>query len=152
MSSVAWVKWCPRDFRASTHGWPLVARGAYRELLDVQFDMGWLPADERELQVLAGASGPEWKRAWPYLESKFPLWGDKRLNPRMKDEREDALRRHADAVENGRKGARKRWKTDNHPISHPNSNPNSNHNHNHTKNSYQGEGEQEVRNKDGEVL
>lgn len=124
---INWVKWCPRDFQASTRGWPFEARGVYRELLDAQFDLGSLPEEESELRTIVGCSQAHWNKAWIYVESKFPLWGGRRLNPRMKEEREDSESRHAEAVENGRKGADKRW------GAHSNPNSNHNHNHNHSK-------------------
>lgn len=57
------MPWYPRDFASATRTWPLVARGAFRELLDAQWDMGGsqaglLPADPEELRELARATQP----------------------------------------------------------------------------------------------
>jgi uncharacterized protein YdaU (DUF1376 family) len=91
----AWLKWFPRDFQSATRGWPLVARGAYRELLDVAWDMGSLPADPRELRALISATAREWRAAWPFLESKFQIGSDgRRRNARLEEHRHAALEEH----------------------------------------------------------
>ena len=102
--SLFMLPWYPRDFMSSTRGWPLVARGAYRELLDAQWDMGTLPVDPTELRALAGATEAEWAIAWPRVESKFPLNCNGRKNQKLERVRTDAesyAQRKADA---GRKG------------------------------------------------
>jgi len=76
---------------SSTRGWPLVARGAYRELLDAQWDMGTLPIDQEELRALAGATEAEWAIAWPRIESKFPLNCQGRKNARLESHRDKAV-------------------------------------------------------------
>ena len=64
------LPWFPRDFASATRGWPLIARGIYRELLDAQWDMGALPNDEMILRRIVGATEAEWKLAWPILSTK----------------------------------------------------------------------------------
>ena len=89
---MAKMPWYPRDFASSTRGWPLVARGAYRELLDVQWDMGSLPGTSADLRVVAMATPPEWRIAWKFLESKFPIGPDgRRRNARLENHRAKAL-------------------------------------------------------------
>ena len=100
------MPWYPRDFRSSTLGWPLVARAVYRELLDAQWDVGGLPVSPDELKAIAYASGPEWKKAWPYVEKKFPVDPDgNRRNPRLEQHRVDAL----NLLAKRREAANKRW-------------------------------------------
>jgi uncharacterized protein YdaU (DUF1376 family) len=109
------MPWYPRDFASSTRGWPLVARGVYRELLDSQWDLGGvthggiLPEDEDALRMLAGATAPEWRIAWPLVEPKFPLVTGGRQNSRLEAHRRAAV----DEFLARRKGAnetnRKRW-------------------------------------------
>ncbi len=70
---MAKMPWYPRDFASSTRGWPLVPCGALRELLDVQWDMGSLPADSHELRPLSRATPAQWRFAWKYIEPKFLL-------------------------------------------------------------------------------
>lgn len=117
MSGFPWMKWYPRDFASATRGWPLVARGAFRELLDAQWDMGGsgigtLPDDPDQLRNLAGALPPEWKVVWPLIESKFPLVeGGGRRNAKLEEHRTESVREFAAR----RKGAAatnlKRWGT-----------------------------------------
>jgi len=104
----------PRDFRSSTLGWPLIARGAYRELLDAQWDsggagIGTLPDDEEALRSIVGASPAEWKVAWRYIAAKFPQVEGGRRNPRLETHRQAAI----EEFEKRRKGAittnAKRW-------------------------------------------
>ena len=104
------LPWFPRDFASSTKGWPLLARGAYRELLDAQWDMGALPADPAALCIIAGATKAEWRKVWPHLESKFPVASDgMRRNERLEQHRTVAI----ELFEKRQKGAKitnnKRW-------------------------------------------
>jgi uncharacterized protein YdaU (DUF1376 family) len=91
------MPWYPRDFASSTRGWPLVARGVYRELLDCQWDaggsgVGTLPDDEEHLQRLAGATAGEWRVAWPYIKLKLPKVKGGRRNGRLEHHRAVAVR------------------------------------------------------------
>jgi uncharacterized protein YdaU (DUF1376 family) len=98
-----YLSWFPRDFASSTRGWPLIARGAYRELLDAEWDLVHLPEDPEKLRQLAGATKREWRTAWPYLEPKFPVAEGKRFNLRLESHRREAIRRY----EGHRAGARR---------------------------------------------
>jgi uncharacterized protein YdaU (DUF1376 family) len=99
---MAKMPWYPRDFASATRGWPLVARGAYRELLDAQWDMGTLPADPRELRLIVAATPKEWAMCWPLLESKMPVFPDgRRRNPRLEAHRVKA----AELIKKQRNGA-----------------------------------------------
>ncbi len=96
------MPWYPRDFASSTRGWPLIARGVYRELLDAQWDLGSLPADPKRLQAICGATDEEWVIAWPEIESKFPLAEASRRNLKLEEHRAKAH----DLYESRAKGAR----------------------------------------------
>lgn len=109
--ALPWYKWCPRDFTAETRGWPLIAKGVYRELLDAAWDMtDGLPPEPADLRRLAGASSKEWTQAWRYCEPRFPVGDDGlRHSPYI-----DAMRRQATEVSRqrsfvGQLGALKRW-------------------------------------------
>ena len=92
MPQHAKLPWYPRDFASSTRGWPVTARGVYRELLDAEWDLGSLPESPRELQMLAGATANEWKRSWPLIAPKFPVGDDsRRRNARLEYHRQKAL-------------------------------------------------------------
>jgi uncharacterized protein YdaU (DUF1376 family) len=90
------MPWFPRDFASSTRGWPLVARGVYRELLDAQWDAsdGTLPDDEEVLRSIAGATPAEWKLAWRYVEPKFPRVEGGRRNARLQAHRDTLIRKY----------------------------------------------------------
>src|SRR5438128_6020042 len=85
-----WFKWFPGDWLAETQGWPLLARGVYRELLDAQWNMGVLPAEPSRLRKLVGATPREWRVAWPFVSSKFPTVPGGRLHPGLEDRRRQA--------------------------------------------------------------
>jgi uncharacterized protein YdaU (DUF1376 family) len=96
----AMMPWFPRDFASATVLWPLVARGAYRELLDLQWNLssvsqaGILPDDPEALRSAIRASLTEWKIAWPLIEPKFPLVDGGRLNARLEQHRQEAVRKY----------------------------------------------------------
>lgn len=86
------MPWFPRDFASSTRTWPLIARGAYRELLDLQWDIGHVPPDPRQLRSLIGATPTEWRLIWQHVEGKFPLSNDGlRRNARLEAHRSKAM-------------------------------------------------------------
>lgn len=93
------LPWFPRDFASATRVWPLIARAVYRELLDLQWDVGGiepgsLPDDEQQLRELVRASPAEWKLAWPYVEPKFPKVEGGRRNARLEEHRAAAVREY----------------------------------------------------------
>lgn len=100
------LPWYPANFFASTRGWPLVAKGLYRELLDVQWEQGSLPASAPELRELIGATAQDW-RHWPRVEPKFPIGADgRRRNARLESHRAKAARKAEKAAE----AAREKWR------------------------------------------
>jgi len=107
---MAKMPWYPRDFASATRGWPLVARGAYRELLDAQWDMGDLPDDHRELRSIAIATPAEWRISWPFIAPKFPTGADgRRRNPRLEIHRRKAIELFKSQSAGGRAGNLSRW-------------------------------------------
>jgi uncharacterized protein YdaU (DUF1376 family) len=72
-ASLPMLPWFPGDFMKSTRGWSITAKGLYRELLDLQWEMGPLPKEPEKLQALAGATDQEWAAGWPYVGPKFPV-------------------------------------------------------------------------------
>jgi len=107
---MARLPWYPRDFRSATLGWPLAARAVYRELLDAQWDLGSLPADERDLRGIVNCAPAEWKTAWRYVAPKFQPDHNGRLkNRRLEEHRQEALRIHKNRKKSAQKAARSRW-------------------------------------------
>jgi uncharacterized protein YdaU (DUF1376 family) len=108
------MPWYPRDFACATRGWPLAARAIYRELLDAQWDAGGsnpgtLPADERVLRQVAGATPGEWRSAWPLVSPKFPLVDGGRRNERLEEHRQAAMAEFQKKSQAGKLGNQKRW-------------------------------------------
>jgi uncharacterized protein YdaU (DUF1376 family) len=87
---LGWYAWYPSNWLSETRGWPLVARGAARELLDAQWDVGSLPTDTEELRVLIGATPSDWRTARPYVKDFFPVEQGRRLNADLEAERAKA--------------------------------------------------------------
>ena len=95
----------PRDFLASTIGWPAAARGHYITLLCVAWEQEGLPGDPRKVAAISPGLADE----WPEWEEKFPVGEDgRRRNPRLERERAYRLSKS----EAGKAGADARWGTD----------------------------------------
>lgn len=104
------LPWYPDDHLGSTRGWPLIADGILRRLLDAQWINGELPRDENALRLIAGATKSEWKRGWHYVEKKIPICEDgMRRNPRMERHRSKAIELSNKRNEVARRAAIKRW-------------------------------------------
>lgn len=105
-----WLPWYPSDFAGATRDWPLVARGIYRELLDAQWDLGSIPADQARLQEMVRATTGEWRRAWPYVQPKFELSDDGRLrNEHLEDLRKRQIGLHERRSAGAAMTNKKRW-------------------------------------------
>lgn len=102
--SLSMMPWFPRDFHASTRGWSLVQKAVYRELLDVQWDMGQLPSDLGELRELAGATPAQWAHAWPKVSTKFSANSEGLQNARLEAHRQRYIEIRQSRVTAGRKG------------------------------------------------
>lgn len=103
------MPWYPSSFYASTRTWPFIARAVYRELLDVQWDAGGLPADPEALRTMVGVTQAKWRVAWPLVKQKFELDQDGQLrNQRLEEHRAYALK----LTERRRDAANKRWAID----------------------------------------
>ena len=95
----------PRDYLASTIGWPAAARGHYITLLCVAWEQEGLPGDPRKVAAISPGLADE----WPEWEEKFPIGEDgRRRNPRLERERAYRLSKS----EAGKAGAGARWGTD----------------------------------------
>jgi hypothetical protein len=104
-----WYRWHWADFLKSCLGWNFHQRSVYRELLDVQWQEGFVPREPAKCRVRVGCSAEEWAESWPIIEEKFPIRGAGRQNPRLEFERGRALRAAQEATEFGRMGAKARW-------------------------------------------
>lgn len=85
--SLAMMPWFPRDFRSATQHWPPEARAVYRELLDLQWDIGYVPDDPKTIRKTCGFS-LKWWRVWePFWDEKFIVKDGKRINPTLEKHR-----------------------------------------------------------------
>lgn len=73
----AWYPWYWEAFYKSTRGWPFEAKAVYRELLDIQWQEGSVPSSQERCRLVTGCSAELWRIAWPFVEEKFPLNGNK---------------------------------------------------------------------------
>jgi uncharacterized protein YdaU (DUF1376 family) len=89
--SLAMMPWFPRDFIASTRAMRIAERGAYRELLDFQWEMGRLPRAPDVLARLLGIAQEEFDAIWPSIAIKFMHAGEFIYNQRLEQHREKAL-------------------------------------------------------------
>src|SRR5439155_20433175 len=88
-----WLPIFTGDMLSETRGWPLLARGAYYELLAAQWDLGVLPRDAAELRALIRATSTEWRLAWRRIEAKFPTVAGGRQNAALEARRQRAHKR-----------------------------------------------------------
>lgn len=63
----------PRQFAKTVLGWPAIARGVYRDLLDMQWIHGRIPSDPELCRNMLNCTPEEWHIAWRFCQSKFPL-------------------------------------------------------------------------------
>jgi hypothetical protein len=108
---LAWYRWYPGDFLRVVRGWPFVARGVFRELLDAQWDLGELPTAPGRLRDLVGLSAAEWTLAWKFCAPHFPRSATGRRNPKLEDLRAMQVALVERCHRAGRAGARARWGT-----------------------------------------
>lgn len=108
-NSLAMLPWFPRDFIASTRAMRLAERGAYRDLLDYQWEMGKLPADHERLARLLGCSRHEFDEVWPGIADKFVRVGAHISNKRLEEHRKKALEQRERKVKAARETNAKRY-------------------------------------------
>lgn len=89
--ALAMMPWFPRDFIASTRHLALAERGAYRELLDAQWEMGCIPDDPVRLARLLGITADEFAAIWPAIREKFVPVDGGLVNKRLEEHRDKAL-------------------------------------------------------------
>lgn len=72
MSQLPWYKWFVRDWLTSEtrFGMTLAERGLYRDLLDIHYSEGSIPADVRKLRAMVGAH-KGFTRAWGTVQQFF---------------------------------------------------------------------------------
>lgn len=107
MGRVRWYRWHPSDWRGSARVAALSAeeRGVYRELLDLQAELGPFRFDPALLARQLRLDRAEIERAWPAVAGFFEEGPDGFLNSKVEDE----VRRGERLREAGQKAAAARW-------------------------------------------
>jgi len=107
------MPWFIADFRLSTAGWPRVARHAFRDLLEIQWDRGVLPASETELAALCDLPLAMFQAHWrARIRAKFVRADGGFKNPRVTRDRERVITRADLLREAGRKGGLARTRSE----------------------------------------
>lgn len=75
-SRLLFLPWFPDRFLSTHRGWPVTAKGVFRELYDTQWEMLGLPVDPEELRQLIGATKAEWQASWPLVQREYPIDSD----------------------------------------------------------------------------
>lgn len=87
------MPWYPDQFAASTRAMRYGERVAYRELLDVQWQLGVLPDDAERLAVAIGCPHDEFAKVWPSIRHKFIAVEGGLQNFRLEQHRLAAVKR-----------------------------------------------------------
>lgn len=106
--SLAMMPWFPRDFIAATRHLALAERGAYRELLDHQWELGRLPNDEARLARILGVTVDEFRPIWESIGDKFEASDGFLINKRLEEHRKESLDRRDRKVDGANKTNAKR--------------------------------------------
>ena len=97
----------PSDFKQGTKYFNFYQRAIYRELLDAQWDDGFIPNNVDLLANMIGMDRDDFMMNWAVVKTKFKeLEEGKLINPRLEEEREKLLKKSQKASES----AKKRWK------------------------------------------
>jgi uncharacterized protein YdaU (DUF1376 family) len=111
-AGLPFLPWYPARFLSSTRGWPVTAKGVFRELLDTQWEVGGLPVDPAALRRLISATAAEWKHWGGLIEPKFPVDADGlRRNPRLEEHRAASIEKRGRNRAGAAKTNAKRWGT-----------------------------------------
>lgn len=87
------MPWYPDQFAASCRAWRYAWRCAYRELLDVQWQIGTLPDDVELLASAIGCPLGEFREVWPHIAGKFQKVDGGLRNFRLEEHRLAAMAR-----------------------------------------------------------
>ncbi len=83
------------------------AKGIYTELLDVQWEDGFIPEDPASIMRILHCSEAEWAEFAPFLDKCFPLADDGRQNARCAEERDAAIQKVSKNRESGKLGGKR---------------------------------------------
>lgn len=108
-----WRSWAAETLSDSRFlSWDLAERGAFYTLLNVQWREGAIPGDQTSLAKLLHVDSGTMRSLWSAIGDRFvphPDHPGMLANPRMEEEREDALRKKRQRKDAGKAGAESRW-------------------------------------------
>lgn len=104
-----WYKRYPKDFLTSQkiQMMNLEEIGAYCLLLEHQWIQGKLPKDTKKLARLCRTTEEKFKEIWSEISDCFEETDEGIINPRMHDERKNAMKKKRKLKKAGRKGGKK---------------------------------------------
>ena len=110
MALLPWYKWFQGDWLTSEtrFGMTLAERGLYRDLLDIHYSEGSIPADERKLRAMVGAH-KGFARAWAQVQKYFepsPSDPTRLINKRAAQVIENRMDKGESSRRNGALGGR----------------------------------------------
>lgn len=110
---IASYPWYISDWRQDEDVLNMTAeqQGIYRNLLDICWDQGSLPPDEKALRKFAMCEGAEWRRAWPVVRGKFTEIEGRLHNAKVDAKRPEVLRAAASRTQSASNAARLRWES-----------------------------------------
>jgi len=73
-----WLKLSTEDYAIRLMNWTPLARVLYLDLYVMQWNLGSIPADPKELMRLCRYTQRQFREAWKNVESEFPVCADGR--------------------------------------------------------------------------
>ena len=92
------------DYLGATRHFSLAERGAYCDLLFLEWNIGPLPQEPVRLAAMIGCSPRQFSAVWPAIRNKFAIAGAGLVNERLEAHRVKALEISAKRAEAGRNG------------------------------------------------
>lgn len=95
------------DYLGATRHMTLAERGAYSDLLFLEWNIGPLPADTARLAAMIGCTPKQFVQIWPTVKRKFVESGGGLVNVRLEMHRVKAIEIWEKRVSAGRDGGNK---------------------------------------------
>jgi len=92
------------DYLGATRHLTLAERGAYTDLLFLEWNIGPLPQDPARLAAMIGCSPRQFSAVWPAIQGKFAIVATGLVNERLEAHRAKALEISSKRAEAGRNG------------------------------------------------
>lgn len=108
-SDFPWFPLYVKDWLLSTATMTDEQAGAYMRLLCYAWEARGLPVDESVIQAIGRWTPAAWKRIWSTVGAKWERRGDRLVNPRQEEVRDEVQAFRAAKSASGKKGAAKRW-------------------------------------------